>query len=75
MVNAKLHIICGNCGNGDDFQWEIDLSGNCNGEGKEFPDVFVRCENCLTVNSLTSEIGDGSCDLPRNGQPEKNDGR
>lgn len=49
MVNARLHLICGNCGNGaNDFSAEYD-------EGDELtpPTIFVTCPNCGTVHDLS----------------------
>lgn len=56
MVCDKLHIICGNCGQmlttkDCDFQWsraniQRDYKGN-------LEDVFITCENCDTIHSLS----------------------
>lgn len=51
MVNAKLHIICGNCGANDGFEYEIDK------EAKDFedyfePGVYIKCNNCTTLHLL-----------------------
>ena len=46
MVNARLHVICGNCGCNDDFEYnfEEDL------EGKYF---YLYCRNCGTLHDVT----------------------
>lgn len=54
MVCDKLHIICGNCGqmlsveNGDEARASVERDYNGN-----FEDVFITCENCDTVHSLS----------------------
>jgi hypothetical protein len=58
MVMAKLHVICGNCGANDMFNWKIEPKGNCDNEGREYPDVYISCDNCATLHSLTSVIGE-----------------
>jgi uncharacterized Zn finger protein len=51
MVMAKLHIICGNCGSNDMFEYKIDK------DAKDFGDrfeegVYIKCDNCGTLHSL-----------------------
>ena len=43
MVMARLHVICGNCGNGSDFRLD---------EHKD-----IHCENCGTIHFL-SEVAE-----------------
>jgi len=56
MVNARLHLICGNCGNNDadNFTAKIDLSGNdLTDEKPKFePSVTIHCDNCCTNHNL-----------------------
>lgn len=51
MVNAKLHIICGNCGCKDMFEYEIDDEAKDFGDHEE-PGTFIICKNCSTIHSL-----------------------
>ncbi len=62
MVNDRLHIICGNCG--QDLKesgmatWEyvpaeIDKE---DGEILNPATVYIRCENCVTIHSLDKYI-------------------
>lgn len=69
MVNARLHIICGNCGSNEDFEWKVDPRGNCDAEGNEHQDVDIICTNCSTIHSLTSVLGD------ENGRPPLEEGK
>lgn len=48
MVVAKLHIICGNCGSNDDFNYEVEEDIEF-----EWPVVYVRCDNCGTLHTLS----------------------
>jgi len=43
MVNAKLHIICGNCGSNDNFSLTNDEGG-----------LAIACGNCATLHFLDS---------------------
>jgi len=51
MVNAKLHIICGNCGCNNHFEYEIVKDakdfGDCMEDG-----VYIKCKNCSTSHVL-----------------------
>lgn len=51
MANAKLHIICGNCGSNNMFKYRIDkeLDDDTN---KEYNVVYISCGNCGTLHSL-----------------------
>ncbi len=48
MVNAKLHIICGNCWCNNEFTF-IEHKGD------EYcpADVGITCNNCSTIHSLS----------------------
>lgn len=62
MVNALLHIICGNCGRKDFLSFKIDPQGTDRGEEDEQgnsifePSCSIYCENCSTVHDLESTI-------------------
>lgn len=50
MVRARLHLICGNCGNNDpnEFSAEYDK-----GDSLTPPTIYVTCANCGTVHDLS----------------------
>jgi hypothetical protein len=54
MVMANLHIICGNCGNGEGFEFTIAPEGHdITITDPEFePAVFITCNNCSTIHDL-----------------------
>lgn len=58
MASAKLHIICGNCGCNDMFQFEIDPKGHdiTQDEVAFKPAVFITCGNCSTLHDLSDTI-------------------
>jgi len=52
MVMARLHLICGNCGCNDEWEWshvEQEVDG---GEVMQDEDVKLTCRNCATIHSL-----------------------
>ena len=49
MVNARLHIICGNCGSKDYFAWEYVPE-----DEEEDADVNLYCNNCVTIHQISS---------------------
>lgn len=51
MVNAKLHLICGNCGCNDEWEYEIDNEGK-DIDGILYPDVKIFCKNCGTLHTF-----------------------
>ncbi len=51
MVNSKLHLICGNCGCNNMWEYEIDIGGK-DIDGSLFPEVFINCKNCGTIHTL-----------------------
>lgn len=62
MVNDRLHIICGNCGQDlkesgmAEFEYieaEIDEE---TGEIINHATVFIHCMNCATIHSLSKYI-------------------
>lgn len=62
MVHARLHIICGNCGNNEDLSYKIDLNGidpgkiDENGNSIFEPDCYIYCSNCSTVHSIDDTL-------------------
>ncbi len=52
MAQAKLHIICGNCGCNSMLKWHYELEAYDDGNHYE-PEVFIKCENCSTIHALT----------------------
>lgn len=60
MANAKLHLICGNCGCNDMFTYEIVKDGHDITEDKpKFKDaVFLSCGNCYTLHDLEDNAED-----------------
>lgn len=53
MVNARLHIICGNCGCSDMFHYRIIQEEYAEEQVK---DVYITCRNCGTLHALSSYI-------------------
>lgn len=52
MVCASLHLICGNCGCNNRWEYEIDIGGKDIGDGSLYPEVYITCNNCGTVHTL-----------------------
>ena len=58
MVNNRLHIICGNCGqdlkepNMATWEYVPAIHDEETGEIIENADVFIRCDNCTTIHFL-----------------------
>ena len=54
MARARLHLICGNCGCND--EWEYEYIGKVvdtpTKEVVQDEDVFLSCRNCSTLHSL-----------------------
>jgi len=51
MVMAKLHLICGNCGCNDDWEWEYVAGKSCDGEVTG-ENVWLKCGNCTTIHAI-----------------------
>lgn len=51
MAHAKLHIICGNCGQNDMFDYEIvnEIDDDTN---EPYQRVSIGCNNCHTLHDL-----------------------
>lgn len=62
MVHARLHIICGNCGQDlkepDMATWEYIPAEIDEEDGEIFDpaDVHISCKNCATLHSLGNYI-------------------
>ena len=58
MVIAKLHIICGNCGNNEGLKFRVDPKGRDLSDKEERfePEVYIKCPNCSTLHSLSNVI-------------------
>jgi hypothetical protein len=54
MANAKLYIICGNCGCNDMFKFKVHEKDHDITEKKitNDPLVFIKCKNCSTLHNL-----------------------
>ena len=51
MVNARLHIICGNCGCNDMFEHQLikEIDDDTN---EEYFIIDIICNNCSTIHNL-----------------------
>lgn len=47
MVRARLHMICGNCGNSEGFTFEVNED-----EELGHPSVSIKCPDCSTIHWL-----------------------
>jgi len=52
MVMAKLHIICGNCGSNDNFEYKHDEYPTNAEETKLQYETTLTCKNCSTIHWL-----------------------
>jgi len=53
MVMAKLHVICGNCGCSDDFEWSYRKELVIDGDIIDTEEVSLYCANCSTIHALS----------------------
>ena len=53
MARARLHLICGNCGCNDMWEWEHVEEEKIEGEVIVSEDVHLSCGNCITLHSLS----------------------
>ncbi len=51
MAHAKLHMICGNCGQNDMFDYNISTEIDDDTE-EEYQVVYIGCNNCHTLHVL-----------------------
>jgi hypothetical protein len=52
MVMARLHLICGNCGCNDEWEWGYVPEEKDEGEIMVTEDVYLSCRNCITLHSI-----------------------
>lgn len=52
MARARLHLICGNCGCNDEWEWEYVPEEVYEGEIMADENVSLSCRNCITIHSL-----------------------
>ena len=52
MAHAKLHMICGNCGCNDMFEFKVDKQGRDYGD-YFLEEVYIGCKNCSTSHALS----------------------
>lgn len=53
MVRARLHLICGNCGCNDEWEWEYRPKEVDEGEAINEAEVWIWCRNCSTLHTLS----------------------
>jgi len=60
MVNARLHLICGNCGDDKSLSFQIKRDFNLENEGepneKAIDECVISCGNCATLHFLSAYI-------------------
>lgn len=49
MVRARLHLICGNCGNADKDLFVAEYE---KGDELTDPTIYIECKNCGTIHDL-----------------------
>lgn len=54
MARARLHLICGNCGCNDEWEWRHIPKETVDDEVVQDEDVFLSCRNCATLHSLNN---------------------
>ena len=52
MARARLHLICGNCGCNDEWEWTHVPVEKVGDDVMQEEDVFLVCRNCSTLHSL-----------------------
>ena len=50
MVNARIHIICGNCGNNKGFEIANELEFDDDFPEIRVPKFKIVCPNCSTIH-------------------------
>jgi hypothetical protein len=51
MAHTRLHMICGNCGQNDMFDYRISTEINDN-TNEKYQLVYIGCTNCNTLHVL-----------------------
>jgi RNase P subunit RPR2 len=51
MAHSKLHIICGNCGQNDQFDYKISTEVD-DVTNEKYQTVYIGCKNCNTIHPL-----------------------
>jgi hypothetical protein len=54
MARARLHLICGNCGCNNEWEWRHVPKETDEGEVMQNEDVYLSCKNCATLHSLNN---------------------
>lgn len=54
MARARLHLICGNCGCNNEWEWRHIHKETAEGEVMQDEDVYLSCNNCGTLHSLNN---------------------
>ena len=53
MVNARLHIICGNCGSIDSLKYShADIEWPDGKDEAPCDGTSIKCDNCATIHGL-----------------------
>lgn len=52
MARARLHLICGNCGCNDMWDWKHQTEERVEDEIVSDEDVYLTCNNCVTLHTL-----------------------
>ena len=52
MARAKLHLICGNCGSDDEWEWSHIKERKKDNEIEQEEDVFLICLNCAVMHRM-----------------------
>lgn len=55
MVRARLHIICGNCGSDDDFEYVHEEYPADAEEATMQYETVLTCKNCSTMHWLNDK--------------------
>ena len=58
IAKTRIHMICGICGCNEEFEFEINPTGNCNNDGEEYPSVTIVCNNCSSITNLDELMED-----------------
>jgi RNase P subunit RPR2 len=53
MVMARLHVICGNCGCNDEFEWRHTEEREVACDVIDDECVYILCRNCGTLHNLS----------------------